>query len=53
MCHCWGTHPDTPPAEQERGSNVALLISVEVDTARYSGIPLMSAIPVRVAAQPS
>ena len=33
---------------QERGSNVARLISVEVDTARFSGIPLMSAIPVKV-----
>jgi anaerobic selenocysteine-containing dehydrogenase len=50
MCHCWGTHPDTPAEAQEPGSNVARLISVEVDTARFSGIPLMSAIPVNVRA---
>ena len=48
ICHCWGTHPDTPREAQEAGSNVARLISVDVDTARFSGIPLMSAIPVNV-----
>jgi len=51
MCHCWGTHPATPPDAQEAGANVARLISVNEDTARYSGIPLMSAIPVNVSRQ--
>ncbi len=34
------------------GSNTGLLISVTEDTARFSGIPLMSALPVRVERSP-
>jgi len=49
MCHCWGGDPDEPGDPRETGSNVGLLISVEQDCARFSGIPLMSALPVRVA----
>ena len=43
MCHCWGSGKDA-----SEGSNVGRLISVDEDTARFSGIPLMSALPVRV-----
>jgi anaerobic selenocysteine-containing dehydrogenase len=49
MCHCWGSLPDGATDVRKTGSNVGLLISVEEDCARFSGIPLMSAIPVRVA----
>jgi hypothetical protein len=31
------------------GINVGLLISVEEDCSRFSGIPLMSALPVKLA----
>ncbi|MGY8736867.1 MAG: hypothetical protein ACKVIW_05045, partial [bacterium] len=48
MCHCWGGDPSKPGDVRETGSNVGLLISVSEDTARFSGIPLMSALPVRV-----
>ena len=45
MCHCWGGEADDPRKE---GANVGRLISVTEDTARYSAIPLMSALPVNV-----
>lgn len=41
MCHCWG-------GDADGGVNSGHLISVTEDTARFSGIPLMSAIPVRL-----
>jgi len=49
MCHCWGGDPAEGGDVRKIGSNVARLISVEEDCARFSGIPLMSGIPVRVA----
>ncbi len=51
ICHCWGAAPGDEDASDPRevGVNIGLLIDVERDCARFSGIPLMSAIPVRVA----
>ena len=49
MCHCWGGDPETSTDVRKVGTNTGLLISVEEDCARFSGIPLMSAIPVSVA----
>lgn len=49
MCHCWGGDPAEPGDVRSVGTNSGLLISVEEDCARFSGIPLMSAIPVNVA----
>jgi anaerobic selenocysteine-containing dehydrogenase len=48
MSHCFGTDPDQPGSVREYGSNTGLLSSVEHDYDPYSGIPRMSAIPVRV-----
>jgi anaerobic selenocysteine-containing dehydrogenase len=50
MCHCWGGSGATLPEQQ--GASTSRLISVEEDCARYSGIPLMSALPVRIRASP-
>ncbi len=49
MCHCWGSDPAEQSDVRKVGVNIGLLISVEEDCARFSGIPLMSALPVRVA----
>ena len=49
MCHCWGHDPDRQEDVRKVGSNTGLLISVTVDCARFSGIPLMSALPVKLA----
>ena len=49
MCHCWGGDPEASGDVREIGTNTGLLISVEEDCARFSGIPLMSALPVRIA----
>ena len=49
MCHCWGGDPEEATDPRKAGANTGLLISVEEDCARFSGIPLMSAIPVDVA----
>jgi anaerobic selenocysteine-containing dehydrogenase len=49
MCHCWGSLPGQAADVRQTGVNIGLLISVEEDCARFSGIPLMSAIPVRLA----
>lgn len=48
MCHCWGGDPTDAPDPRKAGANTSLLISVEEDCARFSGIPLMSGLPVRV-----
>jgi anaerobic selenocysteine-containing dehydrogenase len=48
MSHCFGPDPENPGPVREFGSNVALLSSVEHEVDPYSGIPRMSAIPVRV-----
>jgi len=50
MCHCWGGDPSKAGDVRKIGSNTGLLISVEEDCARFSGIPLMSALPIRVSA---
>lgn len=50
MCHCWGGDPTEAGDVRKIGINTGLLISVEEDCARFSGIPLMSALPVRVSA---
>jgi len=49
MCHCWGSDPAVQSDVRKVGVNIGLLISVEEDCARFSGIPLMSALPVRLA----
>ncbi|MBW1882868.1 MAG: molybdopterin-dependent oxidoreductase [Deltaproteobacteria bacterium] len=49
ICHGWGNDPVAVGDVRKTGTNTGLLISVTVDTARFSGIPLMSALPVRVA----
>lgn len=49
MCHCWGSDPAVQSDVRKVGVNIGLLISVEEDCARFSGIPLMSALPVRIA----
>ncbi|MHA7839495.1 MAG: molybdopterin dinucleotide binding domain-containing protein, partial [bacterium] len=49
MSHCWGVAASGATDVRKNGSHVGLLISVQEDCARFSGIPLMSAIPVRVA----
>ncbi len=49
MCHCWGSLPGERADVRRTGVNTGLLISVEQDCAAFSGIPLMSAIPVRLA----
>jgi anaerobic selenocysteine-containing dehydrogenase len=48
MSHCFGTDPDRPGDVRAFGANTGLLSSVEHDYDRFSGIPRMSAIPVRV-----
>lgn len=48
MCHCWGENPDGTSDVRKVGANSGRLMSVEVDYARFSGIPLMSALPVKV-----
>jgi anaerobic selenocysteine-containing dehydrogenase len=48
MCHCWGTLPGDPADVRKTGSNTGMLISVTEDCARFSAIPLMSALPVAV-----
>ena len=49
ICHCWGGDPEKPDDVRKVGVNTGLLISVEEDCGRFSGIPLMSALPVKVA----
>lgn len=49
MCHCWGADPEDEADARKTGANTGLLISVEEDCARFSGIPLMSALPVHIA----
>jgi anaerobic selenocysteine-containing dehydrogenase len=49
MSHCFGgTDPDSPSDVREAGANTGLLASVEHEYDPYSGIPRMSAIPVRI-----
>ena len=49
MRHCFvGSDPDSPSDVREAGANTGLLASVEHEYDPYSGIPRMSAIPVRI-----
>ncbi len=49
MSHCFGsTDPDDPGDVRALGANTGLLASVEHEYDPYSGIPRMSAIPVRI-----
>ncbi|MDB5971379.1 MAG: nitrate reductase [Hydrocarboniphaga sp.] len=52
MSHCWGGNPDEPE-QPEHGSNTARLLFTDRGFDRYSGIPLMSAVPVRVSLAPA
>jgi anaerobic selenocysteine-containing dehydrogenase len=47
MSHCWGGNPDQPD-RPESGSSTARLLRNDQDFDPYSGIPLMSGVPVRV-----
>jgi anaerobic selenocysteine-containing dehydrogenase len=49
MSHAWGVGPGGRENPFVDGTNIGRLTSVEEDYDRYTGIPLMSAIPVRVA----
>jgi anaerobic selenocysteine-containing dehydrogenase len=49
MSHAWGGPPDEADDPFGLGGNTGRLASDEVGYDRYTGIPLMSAIPVRVA----
>ena len=49
MCHCWGADPKAGSDVRKVGINTGLLISVKEDCGRFSGIPLMSGLPVKVA----
>lgn len=48
LSHCWGENPDGKGDVRKVGANSGRLMSVEVDYDRFSGIPLMSALPVKV-----
>lgn len=48
MSHAWGVGPDQPEDPFAWGTNIGRLTSVEQDYDKYTGIPLMSAIPVRL-----
>jgi anaerobic selenocysteine-containing dehydrogenase len=47
MAHCFGDLPDRD-SPLETGTNTGILVSVDRDYDRYTGIPRMSAIPVSV-----
>ena len=48
MAHCFGDAPEHDAEVREIGSNTGRLINNEVDFDPHSGIPRMSAIPVRI-----
>jgi len=48
MAHAYGRLPSEKADVREHGSNTGVLCSVEDDYDRHSGIPRMSAVPVRV-----
>lgn len=49
MTHAWGGNPGSDDNPEQRGSNTGRLTPVETGYDPYSGIPRMSAIPVRIA----
>jgi anaerobic selenocysteine-containing dehydrogenase len=48
MSHCFGGDPEQADDVRNSGSNTGVLTSVEHEYDPYSGIPRMSAIPVRI-----
>ena len=48
MTHAFGDAPATKAPQRESGSNTSILTNVEEDYDPISGIPRMSAVPVRV-----
>jgi anaerobic selenocysteine-containing dehydrogenase len=50
MTHAFGVDPDKAADVREVGSNIGRLTPNDVDYDRITGIPRMSAIPVRIAA---
>ncbi len=48
MTHAWGKSSEDNEDVRREGTNIGRLLSVEEHYARYSGIPLMSGVPVRV-----
>ncbi len=48
MTHCWGNVPELDERCAELGSNTGRLSSVENDYEKYTGMPRMSNIPVRI-----
>ena len=53
MTHCFGGDPERDEDIREKGSATNKLISVEYEYDPYTGIPRMSAIPVRVLSAPA
>lgn len=49
MSHCFGGDPERDEDIREKGSAINRLISVDREYDPYTGIPRMSAVPVRVA----
>ena len=50
MTHCWGGTPEEDADFAAIGSNTGRLTSVETNYEKYTGMPRMSNIPVRIAA---
>jgi anaerobic selenocysteine-containing dehydrogenase len=50
MAHAWGGLPDDPSPLSEFGSTTAALIDADSGYDRFTGMPVMSAIPVAVRA---
>lgn len=48
LTHGWGKNPGQSTDLKKDGTNIGKLISVEENYARYSGIPLMSGIPIKL-----
>jgi anaerobic selenocysteine-containing dehydrogenase len=48
MAHAWGGLPDDPGAVSECGSTTSALVDVDSGYDRFTGMPVMSAIPVSV-----
>jgi anaerobic selenocysteine-containing dehydrogenase len=50
MTHCWGGRPEEDDDYAHIGANTGRLSSVEIDYEKYTGMPRMSNIPVKVSA---
>jgi anaerobic selenocysteine-containing dehydrogenase len=48
MSHAWGANPDEPADPARSGGNTGRLVSLDREFDRFTGIPRMSAIPVRL-----